>query len=61
MLALRTPRTPQHDYIEGIPRLGAAAVYTSYATVRASFSPNYHKKKRFLGVRRPKSLAQVRQ
>jgi len=42
MLAVRSPRSPRHDYYEGIPRLGAAAVDTSYAIVRASFSPNYH-------------------
>jgi len=61
MLAVRPPRSPRHDYYEGIPRLGAAAVDTSHAIVRASFSPNHHSKKRFLGLRRPKSLALARQ
>jgi len=58
MLATRPTRSPRHDYYEGIPRLGVAAVDTLYAIVRASFSPNDHSKQRFLGLRRPKSLAQ---
>jgi hypothetical protein len=49
-LAVRPPRIPRHDYYEGIPRLGVAAADTSSAIVRASFSPIYHSKKRFLGV-----------
>jgi len=49
------------DYYEGITRLGAAAVGTSYAIVHALFSPNHHSKERFLGLRRPKSLALARQ
>ena len=61
ILAVRPPRTPQHDYYEGIPRLGAAAVDTSCAIIRGSFSPNHLSKQRFLGVRRPKSLAQSAQ
>ena len=32
------------DYYEGIPRLGTAAAATSYANVRASFSPIHHSK-----------------
>jgi len=36
MTAVRPARTPRHDYYEGIPRLGAAAVNTSYAIVNAS-------------------------
>jgi len=35
ILAVRPPRTPRHDYYEGIPRLGAAAVDTLYAIARA--------------------------
>jgi hypothetical protein len=42
MLAVRPPRSPRHEYYEGIPRLGAAAVDTLYAIVRASFSPNHY-------------------
>jgi hypothetical protein len=42
ILAGRPGRTPRHEYYEGIPRLGAAAVDTSYAIVCSSFSPNYH-------------------
>jgi len=61
ILAARTARSPRHDYYEGIPRLCAAAVDTSYAIVRASFSPNHHSKQRFLGNWRPKSLAQSAQ
>jgi hypothetical protein len=61
ILAVRPARTPRHFDHEGIPRLGAAAIDTSYANVRASFSPNHHSKQRFLGVRRPKSLAQSAQ
>jgi len=53
-LPYRSPISISH----GIPRLGVAAVDTSYAIVRASFSPNHHSKERFLGLRRPKSLAQ---
>jgi hypothetical protein len=41
ILAVRLPRSPRHDYYKGIARLGAAAVGTSYAIVRASFSPNH--------------------
>ena len=36
ILAIRPPRSPRHDYCEGIPRLGAAAAATSYANVLAS-------------------------
>jgi len=61
ILAVRPPLSPRHDYYEVIPRLGAAAVGTSYAIVRASFSPNHHSKGRFLGLWRPKSLALARQ
>ena len=61
ILDVRLARTPRHDYYEGIPRLGAAAVDTSHGIYRASFSPNHHSKQRFLGVRRPKSLAQSAQ
>ena len=46
ILAVRPSRTPRHDYYGGIPRLGAAAVDTSYAIVCASFSLKYHSKKR---------------
>jgi len=53
ILAVRPARTPRHNYYEGILRLGAAAVDTSYAIVRASFSPNHNFKQRFLGVWRP--------
>jgi len=44
ILAVRPARTPLHDYHEGIPRLGAAAIDTSYAIVRSSFSPTHHSK-----------------
>jgi hypothetical protein len=57
ILAVQTPRSPRHDYYERISCLGAAAVDTSYAIVRASFSPNHHSEQRFLELRRPKSLA----
>jgi hypothetical protein len=56
-----THTSPQHGYYEGIPRLGAAASDTSYANARASFSSIHHSKKRFLGVRRPTSLALTHQ
>ena len=42
MFAVRAPRSPAHDYYEGIPRFGAAAVDASYADVRASFSSFHH-------------------
>jgi hypothetical protein len=44
ILAVRPARSPRYDYYEGIPRLGAAAIDTSYAIVRASFSPKHHSK-----------------
>jgi hypothetical protein len=37
--AVYGPRDIRVDHYEGIPRLGVAAADTSYATVRASFSP----------------------
>jgi len=61
ILAVRPARSPRHDYYEVIPRHGAAAVDTSHAIARASFSPNNHCKQRFLGLRRPKLLAQSAQ
>ena len=42
--AVYGPRDIRVDHYEGIPRLGVAAADTSYATVRASFSPNRHSK-----------------
>ena len=42
-LPYRSPISISH----GIPRLGVAAVDTSYAIVRASFSPNHHSKSAF--------------
>jgi len=37
---VRPPRSPRRD--EGIPRLGAAAAATSYANLRAPFTPIRH-------------------
>jgi hypothetical protein len=48
ILDVRPARTARRDYYEGHSRLGAAAIYTSYANVRASFSPNHQSKQRFL-------------
>jgi hypothetical protein len=42
ILAVRPARNPQHDYYDVSLLHGAAAVDTSYAIVRASFSPNHH-------------------
>jgi len=47
ILAVSSPRIDARDYYEGIPRLGAAAAATSYANVRASFSPIPHSKQSF--------------
>ena len=47
ILAIRPPSSPRHDHYEGIPRLGAAAVGTLHAIVRASFMPNHPQKSVF--------------
>jgi hypothetical protein len=60
-LAVRPTRVHGMDMAKWIPRLDAAAADTSYVIVCESFSPIHPSKQRFLGFRRPKTLALARQ